>query len=589
MRCFGNITRVSAALSIVLFAAQTVHAGGLEFAGAGAQSLGRGAAVTARADDPMVLSYNPAGLAELRGNQLLLDNNIVMMNACMDPIGYYGWGTYGATSTSKLSKGGQTLLVPPGGSMDPAAMQYANDKLDSVCMNGGTLPIPQLAATFRLTERLGVGLGLIFPAATPFGKWGDEKGLIQGANGIRPAATRYMLINTGTLGIFPTVGFGFRLSKWLRIGAAFEWGMINVDNTNTAVAFGGTTPAQDIIARVQAVDWFIPAVNASVHLVPFDAVDIVAAFRYQDDLHAKGNIKLDTNEFDAAGVPNISNEVVTDLHQKFPWKIRGGIRYASRLAPRPSGTGAGEASIAGSGSGRVHDPMEDERWDIEADLEYQMNSRTTDQTLTFAPNQQVLFVNSSGQTTSAAFPQMVRVGGGTQTVIPKHWKDQMSVRVGGTYNVLPGRFAISLGAHYENRGVDPAYMQIDFWPVSRVGLHAGVKIRVARTIDLVLSYAHMFQETLVLGAPVNDTNDKIVGRYNMTGLVDAIDKRVGAPASRGMEVPPLEEQKPARVDATAALPQNATQASSSRPPYVVNAGTYRSSIDVIAIGANVHF
>jgi long-chain fatty acid transport protein len=69
-----------------------VHTGGIEYAGAGAQALGRAGAVAARADDPMVLMYNPAGLVELRGSQLMMGANLAFMKACVDPIGYYGWG-----------------------------------------------------------------------------------------------------------------------------------------------------------------------------------------------------------------------------------------------------------------------------------------------------------------------------------------------------------------------------------------------------------------------------------------------------------------------------------------------------------------
>ena len=49
---------------------ETALAGGFEVPAAGAHSLGRGGAWSARADDPMALLYNPANLTELRGVQL---------------------------------------------------------------------------------------------------------------------------------------------------------------------------------------------------------------------------------------------------------------------------------------------------------------------------------------------------------------------------------------------------------------------------------------------------------------------------------------------------------------------------------------
>src|SRR5262245_37314088 len=80
-------------LSIALVALATeVHAGGLEYAGGGTIGLGRGGANAARADSPFVLSNNPAGLAELRGMQSMINFQYARLNACVTPYGYYGWG-----------------------------------------------------------------------------------------------------------------------------------------------------------------------------------------------------------------------------------------------------------------------------------------------------------------------------------------------------------------------------------------------------------------------------------------------------------------------------------------------------------------
>jgi hypothetical protein len=589
MRCIGPIARSVVAIGVVLAFAGKVSAGGIELTGAGAQATGRGGAVTARADDPMVLMYNPAGLAELQGNNLLLDNSLIMMNACVDPIGYYGWGTFGFASPARLvASNGQTLDVPLG-SNDPTAVAYASDPYDTVCMKNRPLAVPQLGATFRLTDRLGIGLGLMFPQAQPMGQWGDSNGMIQGRNGLRPAATRYMLINAGTLGIFPTIGFGFRITDFFRVGASFEWGMINVDNTNAAVSFGGNSPGQDIIGRIQGTDWFVPAVTASAHIVPFDSLDIVGTFRWQDALHASGTIGLNTNVFEPAGRPNVSTMLVDDIEFNFPYKLRVGIRYSQRLAPRQK-IGDGLSKMQFTSGERIHDPMQDERWDIEADVEYLMSDNNQQQVIKFAPNQKVTFARIDGGVTEAAFPQLNRPGGTTDTIINKRFQNQISVSVGGTYNILPGLFAMSLGGHYETRGVDPAFMQIDYWPLSRVGLHAGVKFRIGRTIDLTFSYAHIFQETLVVGAPDHKVGTDLAKDFVASGVVTGIDKRVGVAATRNDVIEQLPEQPPSRMpDATAALTQNATQTSSSRAPLIINSGTYRSSFDVISVGAQVHF
>src|SRR5262249_55229557 len=141
------------------------------------------------------------------------------------------------------------------------------------------------------------------------------------------------------------------------------------------------------LAHVKATDWFIPAVNASVHLVPFDNLDIVGTFRWQDALNAPGHIDLTTGIFDVRAVPRTKRNVVDGVHQNLPWKLTGAIRYADRLAPRPSGTGQGEASDPRAGG--VRDPFSTEKWDVEFDAEYLMSGRNKDLVVDYQENQTI--------------------------------------------------------------------------------------------------------------------------------------------------------------------------------------------------------
>lgn len=568
--------------------ANRASAGGIEYTGAGAQANGRGGAVTAKANDPMVLLYNPAGLAELRGSQISINANLALMDACMEPTGYYGWGAYGGGKPAKLTdpNTGEVLNLNLGNPtmIGPNETSYYNSKLDTVCVDQDWTPIPQVGFSARLSEAVGIGFGLLFPNAPPQGRWGGENGQISTPNGPRPAPTRYLSMSSGTLALYPTFGIGVRLTNWLRIGAAFQWGIFNVDQTNMAVVSAGTTPSSDIITRVRVTDWFVPAITGSVHLVPFDAVDIVGAFRYHGDLNAPGTIDMTTGVFDPNSQAYTTINQITGVHQKFPWQLRAGIRYASRLAPRPSGTGNKEPE--GLDGDRIHDALEDERWDIEFDLEYQMNARVGEQRVEYAPGQAIQSKGLDGTMRAAMFPDASQ----PFTSIQKGFKDQISARVGGTYNVLPGLFAISLGGHYETRGVDPAYMQLDYWPVSRLGLHAGVMLRLSRTIDLIASFSHIFQETLFVAAPAHKTGEAIYeDEYKATGKVSNIDKRSGTAASRGMMAPVLDVENPPNPDGEARLTQNLTKTSAGEPPVIINSGTYRSSMNVLAVGMSVHF
>jgi hypothetical protein len=581
------------------FSVPSAHAGGFEYTGAGAEALGRAGAVTARADNPMVLAYNPAGLVELRGTQFLFDVNLALFHACVDPIGYYGWGAYGGGLRSSLRDAqGRTLNLDLG-NPDASSMLgspenlYYTQPLDTVCLKQNVVPIPQLAWTMRLSEDLGIGAGLIFPAEQPGGSWGGQNGVITSANGeLRPAPTRYMMLSDSNLGVFPNVGIAYRLIKQLRLGAAFEWGIIAINNLSMAGTLGGTSPAGDILAHVKAQDWFVPAFTISAHVVPVDSLDVVLAFRFQDDFHAPGHIDLTTGVFSPTTTPFKNREKITSLDQRMPWKLRAGIRYADRLAPRPAGTGRGEADPASPEV--IHDPLQDERWDAELDVEYELNARNDKQVLSYGPGKVVFVpVDPNKNPRSIDFPGDIF----PQTIIDKQWQNQVSVRAGGTINLLPGVAGVSAGVHYENRGVNPDYMQIDFFPVQRIGLHGGIILRVAKSIDLLASYAHIFQETIVVGAPPHESGSMITACYNGTttagcstpkGQLASIDKTVGSQAADGTGTQVLNETPTSR-DGTARVAQNVTRFTSGQPPYLINAGRYRSGYDVLAVGTTIHF
>ncbi len=580
MRC--SIAFLLIALGIAMVPSLAL-AGGLEYTAAGAQALGRGGAVAARADDPMVLAYNPAGLAELRGTQLLFNFNVAMMDACIDPIGYYGWNTYGTAETTEFTDPdtGETVLLDLGNS-DPNVPQdpYYSDPMDTVCLDQAMLLVPQLVVTSRLHERVGIGLGLIFPAAQPVGRWGGENGLIRNDEGeLRPSPVRYAQLQLGMIGVFPTVGVGVRIIDELRLGAALQWGMVSFDSSAMTSSASGTAPQQDIVYKLHGDDMFVPSLTVSAHAVPIDEIDVVVAFKWQDAVSGNAELTTVTGIFNPNMVPHVNDGLkVNEVRQGMPWKLAGGIRYANRYAPRPEGTGTDEADEVWGGT--IHDPLSDERWDIELDVEYQFNSKNDVQHIEYEPGQAIYFEDLDGNLSKAVeFPPPNK----PYQDIPKKWKDQASIRLGGTYNVVREILGISAGAHYENRGVDPAYKQPDFWPLERLGLHAGFTVRVLKTWDFVFSYAHIFQETLTVATPPHCMNEaECEVRYDMTA---------GKPkGTRGTMVePPLLEDSVEDADATAKLEQIVTMDTGGKPIPVVNSGTYRSSFDVVAVGFNVHF
>lgn len=599
---------VGISLAVMAMLPPTVaRAGGLEYAGGGgARSLARGGAVHAKADTPMVLRHNPAGLAELRGGMLDGSLNLALMDACFDAYGFYGWGIYKPQGELALpgADGKIETRVPlrPTNADGSAALNpdgtypFLSEPLPEVCLDQAVAMIPNGAASYRLTEDLGIGFGLIFPSAMPNGRWGNEYGLIRNSDGeLRPSPARHMILVNGTSGIFPTVGAGYRLWNWLRIGAALQWGMIWADVTRASPTSAGTDPGNDIKTRIVGKDLFVPGVTSSIHAVPVDAVDIVLTFRWQGDVQMKNpSTFVTTGELNEFAVTLADQELnFHEIFQPMPWTLTLGLRYADRLLPRPRGTGHGEAAL-----GEVRDPMSDERWDIEVDAQYQRNGRV-DRTSAFPVNtcnpsvpdscQQIVLQSTQpgAVPTSIRFPTHQDEDG---IFVERNWTDQWSLRLGGSYNVLPGAVSLHAGAHYETRGIDLAYMTPEAWPLQRVGMHTGVTIRWS-SLDFTVAYGHIIQETVTVGSPPHGPAFEAgVSEDGYVNGVRVIDKRVGFRVEADDVIAPVEDpNEPANTDATAAWEQHTATVDAQFPRYVVNAGKYTSSLHLLAVGVTAHF
>jgi hypothetical protein len=297
-------------------------------------------------------------------------------------------------------------------------------------------------------------------------------------------------------------------------------------------------------------------------------------------------------------IPVTSKIDVKELRVNRPWKLRAGVRFADRVAPRPASTGDGEGH---SGANRpISDPLQDERWDIELDAEYQYNSRLEKQQIQYPSIQKLKTQAAANPTTGVIpdpayidFPAKLMVDGKpvpATNSVEKHWKDQVSLRLGGTYNILRGILGLSAGVHWENRGIDPDYMQVDFWPVSRIGIHGGIIIRVRHSVDLSLSYAHIFQEDIVVKPPTHLSANQIYNnKLDPTKPQTVnIDKSVGVSGSgEGRSV--LEEPPVKHPDGSAKLEQEVLLGAAGMPKWITNSGTYRSYYNVIAAGVNFHF
>ena len=230
---------------------------------------------------------------------------------------------------------------------------------------------------------------------------------------------------------------------------------------------GGEDVAGDTLAELDVRDRFIPRVQASVHLVPHDNLDITFGVRVEDTIRAKGDIEATPSGALGDAVGTLSGKARFTVPR--PMWVNMGIRYAQRIAPRPE-----DPSAVSKLSGRVEDHMANEKWDIEVNAVYERN-RAVDAIVTD--------VRDLGNENLDPISPNIS--------LPHLWDDQWSIRAGGDWNVIPGVMSFRLGASFETNGLKKGAAPYDYFPLQRYGAHVGFTFRVKR-LDISAAYAHFF-------------------------------------------------------------------------------------------------
>ncbi len=545
-------------------------AGGFEHGAAGTRALGRGGAYAARSDDPMAMMYDPANLAALSGMQLTLNANIDFYSSCFQRTGRPGayldsaaaaggrapdsgasGGTYGSVDVP--SRFGNSFDAPVQGSVaDEQGRIDAGEGHPSVCNSGPPGVIPELLFTWRIRKDLGIGIGLLADNAagnTRFGRASDGTVAYDGpgsVDGRIPSPGRYNLIEQKLVIAFPSISVGYAIHPRLRVGVTFGSGFGIFDFTSMTRGSRGEEYGQDIYTKLHAVDAFIPRVTVSIHAVPIDSLDIVGSFRWTDDVRATGNVNLEGTFYDdtfnatelhrTGGIRRVSGAT---LEAPQPWSATVGIRYADRIAPRPE-----DPSAVSRLSGRIEDPMSNERWDIEFDATYEMNSRVDQFTVTIPDLPGMPGIRPDLQVANAGTPLPLP----NNSYLEHQWQDQLRLSLGGDYNVIPGLAALRAGVSYETSGLKRGYTQLDFIPGERLGLYGGLTVRIGR-VDVSLAYSHIFQRSETVS------------------------------------------EADASVVQTVALDQAAIDSgdASARQHTNVNAGRYTASYNIASLAVNYHF
>lgn len=483
-------------------------AGGYEFPGDGTRAIGRGGAFAARADDPMAIVVNPAGLAAMPGTQIWAASHLSFAKDCFTR-NQPGVAANGTTETEPR--------WPTGWGQDASESridytEVCNDK------SRRFTAIPSLGVTWRLSRKVGMGFAFIPPNSQLGQRWGSSSYATTTANGsqrsydgyvdapegssgtgnnplvpldngqsLLPSPTRFQLVGRTVLAAYPTIAIGAKPFRWMQIGAALGWGVADVRFVaNIRNLVPGEEPN---VLEGQAVargrDWFAPRVITAIHFIPHDNVDIVGVFRWDDSIRATGDLEVALPAIDDgvdAGLNTLKGRGT--LVAPRPWWLTFGIRYADRVRVRPE-----DPDAPGRQSGRVEDPMTSERWDLEANVVYERNRQVESLDLRIQ--------GLDAEQGSALLPP----GGVNGTVSLGHnWQDQLSVRLGGDWNAIPGKLAARGGFSYETSGFTGIGSKtskagtIDFMPLQRFGLHLGLTGRFKRA-ELSGAFAYYWHTT----------------------------------------------------------------------------------------------
>lgn len=560
-----------------------VHAGGREFPGDGTRAMGRGGAGMTRADTPRVMTRNPAALADLPSTILEINQAITLPDACFQATGGYGLQVSTASAQDIVQFQGEDQPLVLGN--DSTVGGYYGEPYPEVCYSGGYVFLPSVVLGGKMSHDLGWSLGFIPPDISQLAQWGGRDGTVQTPNGRRPSPTRYTGVHQNATFLTLQGALGYRLAPWLRLGAGLRWSMVVFQGATMATTFADSRKAADDgYGELTGRDLFIPGFNVSLHAVPADSLDVAIGFRWEDAMRVT-NPKLDliTNVWgpgrpveyqngtqslvSGAGVPIATNDLggVFDAPPLIVPQLSFSLRYADRIVSR-----AEQEKLASED--KVGDAMDTERWDIELDGVYYMNSVVDRQVFTFRPGEGVVRredINADGVPATLqgiagkCLSEVLPTGGcitPRQNIRPLGGRDQWTFRLGGDVNIIPSRFAVRAGVSYEQRGVDPNQIFTgNSGALQRTGLHAGFTLRFGLT-DFSASYAHFETETV----EVAFTRDE---------------------RPRSWQEPEYHPISEGDAAAYAELPDNDSKFGTAS----VNAGTHTQSMDVVAIGLAQHF
>jgi len=463
-----------------LMYAPAAHAGGFEYGVQGVETVARGGANVAKVSGPEALYLNVAGIAGGDGIEFTIDSNFIHTRL---------WAHLKGNDVNSWEKRGETWTI------DYVPVENMTD----IYADGFKMfPAPLAGVTFRIAQwkRLSLGFAIFGPAALGDFQFPETVNVDhEGSQYDLPSPQRYDIIYEKVLFMWPTVAAAFRLSERLSLGFGFQWGFINLKFTqamNINKVESPTSHENDIISTFDAWDYFIPAGILGLRWNPIERLEMGFSLRFSDKIKAKG--KVVTVALPYEDNPIYSDDPTLEWMDQDPYErpsgtltfnwptsvYRFGVRYIhpNRKAPIRYG--------------RSLYPWEKELFDIELDFFVEANHVLDDMKMKI--DGQIPFGRGEGQASPFKPTE-----DGTIT-LRRNWRDSVSIRLGGSVNLLRGHLTINWGGFYETPTTDDEDMRLDYMTNRKWGLSLGLQGRYysipmrkkRMCIAMSLSYLHIF-------------------------------------------------------------------------------------------------
>ena len=271
---------------------------------------------------------------------------------------------------------------------------------------------------------------------------------------IDQAGQRYALISSDYFIVYYSAAVAASYKSWLSAGVTFQL-VHGTAKFSQAVWSGpamGTDPTNDSVANVDVTSGWIPTAVFGVSVRPpqIPRLALGLSYRPRFDFNASGTLttELPPTQQAALGITVVGNS--TDFFLRFPDVIRFGAQYQvnSRLLV--------EADLVG------------ELW---SDL----------QTIEIRPKN--IHITSMSFGTDKTLPNII---------FPKDYQNSLSVRLGGDYDLVPGRLTVRAGYLHETSAIPLKSVSVDFGNWQRDVISVGGTVKIWRGINASVAYAHHF-------------------------------------------------------------------------------------------------